>query len=404
MIPVAEALSRILAEFEPLAVEQVSVADALGRALAEDLTARLTQPPAAVSAMDGYAVRAEDVETVPVTLKRIGEAPAGGAFEGEVGAGEAVRIFTGGPVPKGADAIVMQEDAESDGKTVTVTESSPAGRYVRPAGLDFKEGQVGIGAGRTLGPRDVGLAAAMNVPWLTVRRRPRIAVMATGDEIVMPGDPVGPHQIVSSNGLALSAFVTARGGVPINLGIAADTPEALRTMAAGAKGADLLVTTGGASVGEHDLVQSALGEAGLEVAFWKVAMRPGKPLIFGRLAETPLLGLPGNPVSSMVCAILYLGPIMDRMLGVERKDEPPATAVLGADLGENDLRQDYLRARLSRNQEGELVAAPFDVQDSSMFFYLVRSDCLIVRPPHAPPAKAGERVEIILLPRAGDVV
>ena len=403
MISVEEARQRIIGGFEALPPEQVSLADAQGRALAEDISARVTQPPAAVSAMDGYAVRAEDVREVPVTLDRIGEAPAGGVFDGKVGPGQAVRIFTGGPVPAGADAIVIQEDTETDGKRVTVKEPAPEGHYIRPAGLDFREGDVGIRAGRLLTARDIGLAAAMNVPWLKVRRRPRIAVLATGDEVVMPGDPRGPHQIVSSNGLALAAFITANGGDPINLGIAPDTSDALKSMAAGAKGADLLVTTGGASVGEHDLVQSALGEVGFEVDFWRVAMRPGKPLMFGRLGETPLLGLPGNPVSSLVCAILYLGPIMETMLGLRRADEPAPTALLGADLDENDRRQDYLRARLSRGNDGDLVATPFGRQDSSMLSHLVNSDCLVVRAPHAPPAKAGERVEIIPLPgvRAG---
>ncbi len=397
MISVEEARQRITGSFEALPPEQVGLSEALGRVLAEDVAARMTQPPVAVSAMDGYAVRAADVKSVPATLDRIGEAPAGEAFAGEVGPGQAVRIFTGGPVPPGADAIVIQEDTETDGKTVTVKESAAEGRYIRPAGLDFREGDIGLHTGRVLSARDIGLAAAMNVPWLGVRRRPRIAILATGDEVVMPGDPLGPNQIVSSNGPALAAFVTANGGAPVNLGIAADTSDALKSMAAGAKGADLLVTTGGASVGEHDLVQSALGEVGFEVDFWRVAMRPGKPLMFGRLGDTPLLGLPGNPVSSLVCAVLFLGPIMETMLGLDGADEPPVQAILGADLGENDRRQDYLRARLSRDGDGNHVATPFERQDSSMLFTLVQSDCLVVRPPHAPTAKKGERVEIILL-------
>lgn len=397
MISVEEALARILKGLAPLAAEQVSVADGLGRALAEDVRARVTQPPSAVSAMDGYAVRAADLATLPATLKLVGSAPAGGAYGAALKPGETVRIFTGGPVPAGADAIVIQEDAIASGDRITIEQSVKPGRYVRPQGLDFKAGEVGITAGRRLGPRDVGLAAAMNVPWLSVRRRPRIAILATGDEIVMPGDPLGPNQIVSSNALALAAAVTAWGGAPVNLGIARDTKQSLQAQAAGAHGADLLITTGGASVGDHDLVQSALGERGLAVDFWQIAMRPGKPLIFGRMGDVPLLGLPGNPVSSMVCAIIFVRPAMERMLGLIAPQTQNATARLGRDLGANDKRQDYLRAKLERAPDGELVAVPFEVQDSSMLSRLAHADCLVIRPPFAPAAKAGERVAILPL-------
>ena len=397
LLPVEEALERVKAAFGPLPAEQVSVAEALGRVLADDVEARVTQPPAAVSAMDGYAVRAVDVAEPPIVLRTIGEAPAGGAYEGTVGPGEAVRIFTGGPVPDGADAIVIQEDTESQDDRVTVRVSAPEGNYIRPAGLDFSAGVVGLRAGRRLTVRDVGLAAAMNVPWLAVRRKPRVALLATGDEIVRPGDPLGPHQIVSSNTLALAALVTEAGATPIDLGIARDNEDSLRRMAAAAAGADLLVTSGGASVGERDLVQQVLGKVGFELDFWRIAMRPGKPLMFGRIGATPLLGVPGNPVSALVCGLLFLKPAIGVMLGVE--DEQPAaeTAVLGCDLGANDRRQDYLRARLERGPEGELVATPFSRQDSSMLSTLVAAGCLVVRPPQAPPAKAGDRVEIIRL-------
>ncbi|HYB10116.1 MAG TPA: gephyrin-like molybdotransferase Glp [Alphaproteobacteria bacterium] len=397
MLSVEEALARILAVFSPLAAEQVSVADALGRVLAEDVIARVTQPPVAVSAMDGYAVRAADVAKVPAALQVVGVAPAGGAYDAILEPGQAVRILTGGPVPAGAETIVIQENVEVAGTTIKVLEGAEAGRFIRPAGLDFRSGDVGIAAGRRLGARDVGLAAAMNVPWISVHRRPRVAVLATGNEIVMPGDPLGPNQIVSSNALALMSAIAAWGGEPINLGIAQDTRESLQALAAGAKGADLLVTTGGASVGDHDLVQSALAERGLAVDFWKIAMRPGKPLIFGRLGDTPLLGFPGNPVSSMVCAIIFLRPALDRMLGLEGLAELPVSARLGRDLDSNDGRQDYLRSRVARAPDGELVATPFDVQDSSMLSRLAQADCLVIRPPRAPAAKAGQRVPVILL-------
>ena len=398
MLSVAEARERILGALKPLPAEQTGVAEALGRVLAEAVVSRRTQPPSAVSAMDGYAVRAADVAQVPVTLKVIGQAPAGDAFAGVVGPGEAVRIFTGGPVPDGADAIVMQEDTQAGDGEVEIRQSSPEGKFIRPAGLDFREGEVGLEAGRVLSARDVGLAAAMNVPWLMVRRRPRVAILATGDEIAMPGEPLGPNQIVSSNSLALSALVRVFGGAPFMLGIAPDDRDALASMAAGAVGADLLLTSGGASVGDHDLVQSVLGGIGFELDFWKIAMRPGKPLIFGRIGETPVLGLPGNPVSALVCAMIYLRPALAHMLGISNGDEANPTARLAEPLEENDERQDYLRARLSGDGAGGLTVTPFPRQDSSMLAMLARADCLIVRPPRAPAAPAGEAVEVMPIP------
>ncbi len=404
MISVEEARRRILAAFSPLAPETVSLVDTLGRVLAEDVVARVTQPPVAVSAMDGYAVRAADVVTVPVTLRQIGLAPAGKAFAGAVGPGECVRIFTGGPVPAGADAIVIQEDAEADGERVAIRESAVAGHYVRPAGLDFKAGEIGLSAGRTLSARDVGFAAAMNRPWLKVRRRPRVAIVSTGDEIVLPGDPIGPSQIVSSNGPALAAFVQACGGEPIHLGVVPDSLDAIKAIADGARSADLLVTSGGVSVGEHDLVRPALEARGLAVDFWQIAMRPGKPLMFGRIGDTAVLGLPGNPVSSLVCALIFLEPALARMLGRADRDGRCATAILGVDLSANDRRQDYLRATLLRDAAGRMVATPFAKQDSSMLSLLAKADCLVVRPPHASATKAGASVDIIEFPRNSGVI
>ena len=402
MISVEEARARLLAPLQPLGVEQVSLAEAAGRALAEDVVARRTQPPFAVSAMDGYAVRAADVARVPARLKVVGSVPAGQAHDGSVGVGEAVRIFTGAPVPAGADAIVIQEDTARDGDVVIVNEAAPKGRYVRPAGLDFSAGAIGLKAGRRLTARDIGLAAAMNRPWLLVRRRPRVAILPTGDEVVMPGDPVGPNQIVSSNALALGALVEAVGGIPVQLPIAPDDSAALQHIAAGAAGADLLVTTGGASVGDHDLVRDALGAAGLTLDFWTVAMRPGKPLMVGRFRDTAMIGLPGNPVSTLVCGLLFVKPAMERLLGLAADEEPAVRARLAKRLGANDRRQDYLRARLRRSADGELEAEPFPVQDSSMMSLLAQADCLVIRLPHAPAAEAGAWVEII--PLAGSAV
>jgi len=401
LMPVEDARQRVLDAMVPVAAETIALADALGRVLAHDVTARVTQPPTAVSAMDGYAVIAADAATVPCTLEVVGEAPAGGAYEGEVSGGQAVRIFTGGPVPDGADAIVIQEDTTRDGDQVTITEAATKGRFIRPAGLDFRDGDVGLDAGRVLTARDIALAAAMNVPWLRVRRRPKIAVLATGDELVMPGEPIGPNQIVSSNNVGLCALIQASGAEALDLGIAADNAESLRTLAAGARTADLLVTVGGASVGDHDLIQSVLGETGLEVDFWRIAMRPGKPLIFGHLGDVPMLGLPGNPVSALVCGLVYLRPAIAALLGAEDPGPKLSRVILGSDLGENDRRQDYLRARLTTGDDGQPVATPFGKQDSSMLSRLAHADCLILRPPHAPATSAGDPVDAILLDGLG---
>lgn len=300
MISVDEARRRILAAFQPLPPETIAVADGLGRVLAADVVARITQPPAPVSAMDGYAVRAADVAQVPTMLDVVAHIAAGQAPERAIGPGEAARIFTGAQLPAGADAIVIQEDTDRDDERVTVRELSPPGRYVRSAGLDFREGEVGIPQGKLMTARDVGVAAAMNVPWLKVHRRPRVAILATGDEIVLPGEPIGPGQIVSSNSFALGAAVAACGAVPIHLPVALDNRESLLLAADAAAGADLLITSGGASVGEHDLVQGVFAERGLSLDFWKIAMRPGKPLMFGKMQQMPVIGLPGNPVSSFV--------------------------------------------------------------------------------------------------------
>ena len=397
MISVEEALMRLLEPLKPVSTEQVALADAFGRVLAEPVIARRTQPPAALSAMDGYAVRAVDVARVPARLRVVGAVPAGQSFDRAIERGEAVRIFTGAPLPAGADAIVIQEDADRDGDIVIVREGAPSGRYVRPAGLDFVAGAPGIPAQRRLTARDIGLAAAMDRPWLMVHRQPRVAILSTGDEIVMPGDPVGPNQIVSSNSLALGAFVSACGAVPLQLGIAADTPDSVRRLAEGARGADLLITTGGASVGEHDLVKDALRVSGLELDFWQIAMRPGKPLMVGRFRDAVMVGLPGNPVSTLVCALIFLKPALERLAGLDPVADPPVTARLAVPLPANDRRQDYLRATLTRAADGELEAKPFEKQDSSMISLLARSDCLVVRPPHAPAATAGERVTIIPL-------
>ena len=399
-MPVAEARARIVEAFEPLPGEQVAVSEALGRVLAAPVVARRTQPPVDVSAMDGYAVRAADVASPPAMLYRTGVSAAGNGFDGVVKTGETVRIFTGAPVPEGADAIAIQENADVDGDAVTVREVVSPGRYVRKAGLDFAAGDPGLSAGRRLGARDLALAAAMNHPWLVVRRRPRVAILATGDEIVMPGEPAGRDRIVSSNSIGLAAAARAWGALPFVIGTAPDDEDALRAMARGARGHDLLVTTGGVSVGERDLVRRALESAGMSLDFWRIAMRPGKPLMFGRLDGTPVLGLPGNPVSALVCALVFLRPALIRMSGTDAEGEKDSRrqVSLARALPANDRREDYLRSVLSAGAGGELVADPFAAQDSSMISLLAGADCLVVRPPHAPPAAAGDRVEALMFP------
>ncbi len=396
MISVEEALTRILGAFSPLPAETVSLTEGLGRVLAEDVTAALTQPPHDVSAMDGYALRAADLAKVPIDLEVVAEIAAGALRREPLGPGQAARIFTGAPLPPGADAIVIQENTEAEAGRVRILKAVESGRYVRPAGLDFRAGELGIHAGRRLTSRDIGLAAAMNRPWLKVRRRPQVAILSTGDEVVLPGEALGASQIVASNGFSLSAFVTAAGGQAVHLGIAADDRDRLDAALDQAAGSDLLVTSGGASVGKHDLVQGALVDKGMDLDFWKIAMRPGKPLMFGRLGGTPVLGLPGNPVSSLVCALLFLRPAVSALLGLAEAP-PEETAILGRDLAENDERQDYLRARLESDAAGRLTAVPFERQDSSMLATLARADCLIVRAPQAAATAAGTPVKILRL-------
>ncbi|MFL5196580.1 MAG: gephyrin-like molybdotransferase Glp [Microvirga sp.] len=403
LLPVEEALARVLAGIaRPVAAESVAIAAAHGRTLAVDVAARRTQPPFAASAMDGYAVRAGDVAAVPARLAVIGRSVAGAGFSGAVGPMQAVRIFTGAPVPAGADAVAIQEDAEGADNDVIVRARVTPGKNIRAAGLDFRQGDMLIAAGHLLDARLVALAAAAGHAGLSVRRRPRVAILATGDELVAPGDPAGPDQIVASNPFAVAAIAARAGAEPIDLGIAKDTPEALDLAIAKAReaGADMLVTLGGASVGEADLVQSALARHGMTLAFWRVALRPGKPLIHGRLGEMLILGLPGNPVSSVVCGILFVVPALRALVGDPRAaDDPAEPAILGAGLAANDGRQDYLRARLDAAGEALPVATAFPVQDSSMLTTLARADALLVRPPHAPAARAGDPCRVIRLAR-----
>jgi molybdopterin molybdotransferase len=399
LLAVADALFQVLDGVAALPAEEAPLAETHGRVLSADVTALRTQPPDDVSAMDGYAVRGADVVAAPARLKLIGEVAAGKPLDRSVGPGEAARIFTGGVMPAGADTVVIQEITSREGDIVVVDKPTPAGKNVRPKGLDFKQGEVLLTKGHRLNDRDLALAAGMNHPTLPVHRRPRIALLATGDELVAPGSKPGPGEIVYSNGYALGALASSEGAEVADLGIVPDKLEA--TLAAIRRARDLdvdvLVTTGGISVGEYDLVQQALRTEGLDLSFWRVALRPGRPMMHGRLSALQVLGLPGNPVSAYVCAFLFLVPLIRLLSG--RSDVTPAqeSAVLGCNLAANDERADYLRARLMQGPDGTLVATPFLAQDSSMMANLAKSDCLVIRAPFAPAAKAGSRCPIVKL-------
>lgn len=398
LMPFADAMVAILAGTVPLPEELVALEDAYHRVLARDIASLRTQPPEAMSAMDGYAVRAADA-VLGARLKVIGEIAAGRPFDRALKADEAARIFTGGVLPAGADGIVIQEDTRRDGDQVTINEAASAGKHIRPAGVDFNAGDVLLRAGSRLADRDLALAAGMNHPQLPVHRRPVVAMLATGDELVLPGVTPGPGQIVLSNGFALRALARAEGAEVIDLGIARDTLA--DTTAAIQRAIDLdvdvLITTGGASVGDHDLVQQSLLAAGVEMAFWKIAMRPGKPMMHGRRGKLRVVGLPGNPVSSYVCGFLFMVPLLRALAGRSEVQHVREAAVLGRDLAANDHREDYLRTRLTW-QDGKTIATPVMKQDSSLLGNLAIAEGLLMRPPHAEAAKAGDPCEIIRLP------
>ena len=394
MISVEEAIARIGAAVVPLESETVALELAYHRVVAQDVLAIIDQPPAPIAAMDGYAVRLADASKQGVTLRVIGTAPAGHPYSGTVGAGEAVRIFTGGVVPKGADSIVIQENVDTKGDSIQLR-APAAAKHIRGMALDFRRGDVLVEAGRRLSARDLALIAAGNLANVAVRRKPLIAFVATGDELSHPGEPPRSGGVVASSGYALRAVIDAWGGETLNLGILPDRIDALQQIPEKAARADAIVTMGGASVGDHDLIQHALTPMGFSLDFWKIAMRPGKPLIFGRLGAKPFLGLPGNPVSSYVCAVLFLQPLIASLLGMRFRQQFDTARIAHA-LKANDFRQDYIRARLCR-RAGDLWAEPFPIQDLSMQGALARADALIVRSPHSSDAAEGDKVAILSL-------
>ncbi len=403
LLPVEDALAAILHNTKPLASETVPLASAANRVLAGDLAALRTQPPFAASAMDGYAVRHADILNAPVTLNVVGNAGAGHPWAGEIGKGECIRIFTGAPVPDSADTIIIQENTETPEEgTVRILEATEKGKFIRKAGLDFEQGALLLHKGDILSPSALSLSAAMNHAELSVIRKPKVAIIATGDELLPPGSDVGPGKIIASNAYGVAALVEKNGGIALDLGIVGDTEEAHAAAfnQANRQEADILVTLGGASVGEHDLVQKVLIDLGAEIGFWRIAMRPGKPLLFGNLpcetGKMRFLGLPGNPVSSLVCSLIFLQPLITALAGRDYKAQMEA-CILGSDLKANDLRQDYLRATLTTGPDGREVATAFDLQDSSVLSLMAKSDCLIIRPPFASEAKAGDECLVLRL-------
>ena len=407
LVPVPEALEMVLAEAAPQVEETVALKDAAFRVLSRDLAAKRTQPPFAASAMDGYAVRAADVSSAPVELRLVGTSAAGHPFKGEVGAGEAARIFTGAPVPEGADTVIIQENTQARDGGVLVEKGEAAGRHIRPAGLDFKQGDVLLKRGVMLGPQQLSLAASMNHARLPVHVRPKVALIATGDELMLPGEtPDGELRegaIIASNTFGIAAIVTAAGGELVDMGIVKDDAEALSAafVTAMAAGARLIVTTGGASVGDHDLIKPVLLSLGAKLDFEKLAMRPGKPLICGHIdrdgERVRVMGLAGNPVSSLIAAHVFVRPLVSLLAGRQVASARPVPAVLGCALPANGEREDYVRASATRRDDGKLVVEPLPVQDSSMLAFMARADVLLIRPVDAPPAAEGDACRVILL-------
>lgn len=402
LLSVDEARHRILSSVPILAQETIPLHHAQGRLLSRALSARRTQPPVDVSAMDGYALKTEDL-TKPKGLRLIGESAAGHGFEGLLGEGETVRIFTGAPVPKGADAVLLQEDAlRSEDGMIHPRESLFSGENIRQKGLDFSEGQAALPAGAKLGPAELALAAAMNHAEVSVVRRPRIAIMASGDELVLPGNNPGPNQIIACNSFAVAGLAREAGAEVLDLGLFKDDLEQLQLGISKARElkVDILVTLGGASVGDHDLLRPALVEQGMKLDFWRIAMRPGKPLIYGALGDMRILGLPGNPVAAFVCSLVFLAPLIRALQGDPRASEVQMEpAFIGSDLPANKSRRDYMRASLTRDADHRLIATPQPLQDSSLLTELTQSQALLVREAGAPATMKGDPCSIIRLAR-----
>jgi molybdopterin molybdotransferase len=396
LLDVDVALERILTGVKPLATELVDLDQACGRVLVVDVVAKRNQPPFNSSAMDGYAARQDDIRDVPAALRLVGTSAAGHAFKGRMKPGTIIRILTGAPVPADADTVVIQENTRVEGDIVNVLEATPLGKNIRAAGLDFARGQMLVPARTHLVPRDIGVLAAGNVARVKVFRKPRVVLFTTGDELVLPGQKPKADQIVSSNSHALATMGRHFGADVVNLGIVRDDMKA--TVAAVKKGlsADILLTTGGASVGDHDYVQAAFKSCGVDIGFWKIALRPGKPFMYGRKGLTHVMGLPGNPVSALVTARIFLKPLLMALQGLD-PEEKPATAVLDGSLPSNDQRRDYVRAKMKIHTDGRRSVTPFSQQDSSMQHLFRESHALIIRMPHEAEAVSGDTVSVLPL-------
>ena len=388
MISVEQALDNLFALVKPTEIETVPLIEADGRTLADNVIAGRNQPPFAASAMDGYAVKSADIKS-GAKLKVIGESAAGHAFDGSVNSGQACRIFTGAPLPAGADHIVIQEDTKREGDHIVLAAKMETNPYVRPAGADFKQGDT-FGAPRVLTPSDIALLAAMNIAKVPVFKKPTIAIIATGDELVQPGETPGADQIIASNSYGLAALARRYGAHPKLLPIARDNHDSLALVFDLAADADLIVTIGGASVGDHDLVAAAAADKGMEQSFYKVNMRPGKPLMAGKLGNAAMIGLPGNPVSAMVCGHVFLRPVIAKMIGEQATPVSRRTASLTSSLAANGSREHYMRGRVEKDR-----LTVFPRQDSALLTVLSDANCLAVRPPHDPARTVGERLDII---------
>ncbi|MCP4183717.1 MAG: molybdopterin molybdotransferase MoeA [Hyphomicrobiales bacterium] len=403
LIPATDALQIILRDAAPQTSEFIKLRQANGRVLKSDLNALRTQPPFDASAMDGYAVRQQDIANIPARLKVIGQSAAGHPYRGSIGNNEAIRIFTGAPVPDQTDTIIIQEHTRADGGHVNILKGNNPGKFIRQAGLDFREGECLLQSGRVIDPQSISLAASMNHPQLEVWKKPVAAVLATGDELVMPGNSLAQGEIIASNSFALASIVEDAGGEALDMGIAKDKVESLieHVQSAINQGADMIITIGGASVGDHDLVLPAMQKIGFEFEFSKIAMRPGKPFLFAKNQSTGktirMLGLAGNPVSSIIAGQIFVRPLVNAMAGLPEAYSKPQQAILGCDLKANDERQEYMRVLIKVDDNGTLIATPFETQDSSMLANLNRADALLIRAVNAPAASSGEACEIVLL-------
>ena len=409
LLPVDDALKAITEALSPIDKEDISMAEAaagdvMGRVLAEDVYAELSHPPHDVSAMDGFAVRHADLADLSKPLKIIGESTAGHPFEGMVNSGETVRIFTGAHCPKGSDTIIIQEDAERDGDHVTIKEVAPKGRYIRLKGNDFSQGDLIAAKGEVISPRLLALIASAGLATLNLRKKPRVAIISTGDELVAPGTPPKEGQIISSNGLFLKSYLNSIGAEAIDIGIIPDQEDALEKAFEDASKADLIMTSGGASVGSHDGVAKAMTDQSTsQLNFWRIAMRPGKPLIFGKIKGVPMIGLPGNPVSTGVCAMVFVSTAIKAITGQDISHNwglDIRQGRLSKPLKANDKRQDYLRASLGFSQDGTPELTPYEQQDSGMMQLLTQAEALVIRSPFADEAEIGDFAPYIPIPKA----